>query len=889
VLLLPDAQLSERRHVTREGDLGALYDSLSAELTPLLERELFVPEQKALLSKQGGRCEREGTSLEFDPWSPEEHRCPKCGAVFTGELHHRAWIMPYQLWLAERAVHAALFFALRGEQRHGELAERILAAYADRYLSYSNVDNVLGPTRLFFSTYLESIWLLQICVATDLLRAAGRQTLHDRVVAQIVEPSRAIIGGFDEGMSNRQVWNNAALLAAAVLLGDDRAFDDRFRGRASSLRGHLTDALFSDGTWYEGENYHQFALRGLWYGVTIAESRGDALDDKLRGRFDRAFDVLYLTALPDFTMPSRKDSQYATSLRQWRIAEMAELGFARTRSSLLAGSLARTYEPGHERVDTGRARSAADVERNVASGALTRADLGWRALLRAVPALPPTVPRQPQSALLEQQGLAVFRRSPDVYATLDYGSYGGGHGHPDRLNLTLAIGEDRILDDLGTGSYVDPSLHWYRSTLAHNAPLVNGRSQPEADGLLKAHDERGALGWTLAVVDWPELRVRVERAVVVAPDYLIDEVRWTSDRDVRFELPWHFDGQTSLPLRPTQLDGADGLEDGFAFAKEVRHAPVRRGDMAEIRDGPVLARLVSDSDAEIFGVTAPGQPASRDQRFHLLRANGKTGRFRALVSWSDVRSAAFTENGVEVHLGDGSRHAHKRDDQGWHVELFAEGARSSVDLSGFREPGRASMPAPATARPISLRRDEEIQFAMGADNYRRSETDWKEAGAPAATVGIRVGQSALELTVDVRAADQRFSAADAVNPYDNEPADTMSAGVQVYLEIRENKGAWMIIPEHNGNVRVRPIQDWNGVSHRPRAQFTPTARGYSLQIIFSDWRATEFALDVIVNDAVAGRERRRGQLVLSGAAGEFVYLRGDRHDESRLLNFRVDP
>jgi hypothetical protein len=42
---------------------------------------------------------------------------------------------------------------------------------------------------------------------------------------------------------------------------------------------------------------------------------------------------------------------------------------------------------------------------------------------------------------------------------------------------------------------------------------------------------------------------------------------------------------------------------------------------------------------------------------------------------------------------------------------------------------------------------------------------------------------------------------------------------------------------------------------------------------------------VIVNDAGPGRARRRGQLVMSGAGGEFAYLRGDRHDPSRLIPF----
>src|SRR5207302_551583 len=91
-------------------------------------------------------------------------------------------------------------------------------------------------------------------------------------------------------------------------------------------------------------------------------------------RFHRAFVAPFLTALPDFTMPSRKDSQYAVSLRQWRIAELTELGFARGRDPLLASALARCYQKNRQRGDTGRARSTADVERNGPATHLTRAD-----------------------------------------------------------------------------------------------------------------------------------------------------------------------------------------------------------------------------------------------------------------------------------------------------------------------------------------------------------------------------------------------------------------------------------------------------------------------------------------------------------------------------------
>jgi hypothetical protein len=37
-----------------------------------------------------------------------------------------------------------------------------------------------------------------------------------------------------------------------------------------------------------------------------------------------------------------------------------------------------------------------------------------------------------------------------------------------------------------------------------------------------------------------------------------------------------------------------------------------------------------------------------------------------------------------------------------------------------------------------------------------------------------------------------------------------------------------------------------------------------------------------------GRERRRGQLVLGGADGEWVYLRGDRPDPARMLSILID-
>ena len=213
--------------VARRAALGAPGASLASLAASLLEdlraaagRALFIPDRKAMLSRDGGRCPEHGVPLEFDPFAPRDHRCPVDGAILRGERHDRWWLMWYQLWLAERVVHAAVLAALGIGVGLAPLAAMVLEGYIDQYLQYPNRDNVLGPSRPFFSTYLESIWLLQVSIGIDLLETAGGPAeLGSRVRERIIEPSTALIASYDEGGSNRQVWNDAALIAGGTLLG----------------------------------------------------------------------------------------------------------------------------------------------------------------------------------------------------------------------------------------------------------------------------------------------------------------------------------------------------------------------------------------------------------------------------------------------------------------------------------------------------------------------------------------------------------------------------------------------------------------------------------------------------------------------------------------------
>ncbi len=74
----------------------------------------------------------------------------------------------------------------------------------------------------------------------------------------------------------------------------------------------------------------------------------------------------------------------------------------------------------------------------------------------------------------------------DVYAVFDAGPFGpgsGGHSHSDTLSLVVSSGDDEVLIDSGTYSYMDPE--WrdaFRGSSAHNTIRIDGCDQGTTSG-----------------------------------------------------------------------------------------------------------------------------------------------------------------------------------------------------------------------------------------------------------------------------------------------------------------------------------------------------------------------------------------------------------------------
>lgn len=892
-------------------DLRELAARLGHRVTLVRQRNPAIPRLKGMLTADGGVCPVDGAPLQFDPWSPAVHRCSRCGAEARGERHDQRWAWHQHLWLAERIAEAATFGVLTGDADATAWAVGKLEEYGERYFEAPNRDNVLGPSHLFSSTYLESIWLTHYLTAAYLLREAELlQEPAIDAVSRVTEEAANLIGEFDEKLSNRQTWHNAALTAAAVWFGDEE-----LAGRAivapAGLLGHLVDGFGPDGMWYEGENYHLFALRGLLVGARWARLAGAELFAEAAGsdRLIAALRAPILTALPDGTFPARKDSRFGVSLAQPMYLELWEAGLALMPEDQVAavadisGWLAQRY------ADPAPPPQVFDSYLHEAGEAVpatrSRAHLSSWMLLTMVPELPLSDPaNRTLSVLLPEQGLAVLRGA-DHYASLECGQYGGGHGHPDRLHLSLYAKGVHWLADPGTGTYVARDLFWYRSTLAHNAPRLDGRSQGLDDARCEAFDQGERWGWMRGSVG------KLVRTVVVGADHLLDVVEYNGEEARLLELPWHPHSRlgtlTEGKWEPAMLDAelVDGAERFLPAAAEsaIRFRAVP--DEGPAQDG---LELIFATGGDLIRAIGPGRPGSGERKTFLLRRQeGRYVRLVSLIRWGGSPVITLKADGsdivVETETG---RIVHRATPEGWEVEEGGKrhslkGMRRTLlrrleltptgPMSGFIPP---TATAPHIVRPAldgtlhGFSLDHQLDLDH-EDQYRRSEMPYAGLEEFSARGYLGWDDGHLFLGVEVLCTDPVFPSATAIPlRLDNEPDLIHADGIQVYLKrgMAPAEG-WLVVPDPDSDaVRISAVSDGASDPAGVEGKWARTEEGYTISLALPqrDWPPvpTEaVGFDLLVNRMEPDRRRRSGQLVWTGGAG-WVYLRGDRQSPERF-------
>ncbi len=589
---------------------------LRAEVSEFMAHPVAVP------AEPGGYyhdyfCPEHGVQLHFDPAAPHTHRCPVDDKRWQGERFDAAWRWFVNHRLAEGAIRLALLWRLEGDPAHLAAVVHTLDGYASHYAAYQGVPRtVANPGVATYTTLDESVWVLPLAWAFDLVRHELPAQARVQIAEALFAPVAAhLVRHHFQGIHNFACWHNAAIGTIGVLL--DRADLLHFAVAGDfGFDTQLRQGVFADGFWFEGSlSYHFYTVYAL---LTLAKATRHVPGYDLRQRPELRAMLLapIQSAYPDWSLPAPNDCWYFISLLADcchgvpQAPAFYEIATAWYDEPYFGQVLQRAYQQGP--------RDSLD------------------ALLFGRAELPATALSALTSAHLPASGYAILRATPEAcqdqenqqrYLLLKYGPHGGGHGHPDKLNLILYAHGQRLSPDLGTPGYgLDLFESWYRQTVSHNTITLDGRSQPAATGQAHAFRGDGAYQIADASVTWadtdagPYQDVTLRRVVLARPDYFLDLVWVDAPQPHRVDWIYHNRGTlgTALPLTPDDTRQLAG--EGYAHIAQAQGARTDDAFRATWQSGEVGLSLFGAGMAGMAVLTGlvPGNPPG-DQLATLIQ------------------------------------------------------------------------------------------------------------------------------------------------------------------------------------------------------------------------------------------------------------------------------
>ncbi|MBM4436797.1 MAG: heparinase II/III family protein [Actinobacteria bacterium] len=602
-------------------------------------------------------CPEHAAELLFNEDAPHAHACPVDGKVWSGPPFDDAWGWTANRRMAQWVYRLALLWRLRGRRAHLDKARQYLTAYAARYPGLTSPRvGAQSVGKVTYHALDESVWAIPITWAChwlwDDLDAATQAVLR----RDLLEPAaRHIASQRIFRIHNYENWLNAAVATLGEALGDD-AMVRRVAVEPFGFQDQAERGVMADGHWYElAPSYHFFTLGAV---LALAQAfEGSALDQRASPAFRAMFAAALRIAYPDYFIPATNDCWYHCNLLQ-------EVGHG-IPSGPAFYEVAAGWFPSPE-----------------FNGVLT---LAYRARPRdAVEALlygPNSIPVTEPPALPETNeaasGYAVVR--PELpagepgYVMLKYGPHGGGHGHADKLSLSVYGGGTRWSGDLGTPGYGIPiNDSWYRHTLSHTTVLLDGEAQPPATGELLRHRpvEGNAFGIIDAQVAWeqgPYAAAYARRVVLARRGYFLVLTSLEAPVERRMHTVFHHAGHVSAPpaarpLTPHLPESVSygHLRDPQGFALD---AGAIFGIAAPCSTGvhPLTLGIAPVAQGALVLATSPGNPAS-DLRVALIIDTVATQSWTAVafvyaqdarIQWR-VEAAAGRPTGVTIQASGGT-------------------------------------------------------------------------------------------------------------------------------------------------------------------------------------------------------------------------------------------
>lgn len=192
---------------------------------------------------------------------------------------------------------------------------------------------------------------------------------------------------------------------------------------------------------------------------------------------------------------------------------------------------------------------------------------------------------------------------------LKFGGEGIGHGHPDKLSITLHDGKRELISDFGTSGYGTPDyLQWYKRTLSHNTVTVDGRDQQKSTGRLLRFEPSPEGGQAEMQCQTAYPGVDMRRSIRLNGEEMTDLFTCTSDSVHTYEYVLLFNEKPMIDGTPvaTRLAGSDAHErirDTYAY-------PYKPGMSLRTSDLNVALEAQEGEVVEVVLGTASGIPAN---------------------------------------------------------------------------------------------------------------------------------------------------------------------------------------------------------------------------------------------------------------------------------------
>lgn len=445
-----DSDLQNIRAAARSDWGGKIVDKLKSDVEDRLAFGFEIP-TKQTIRGQNYLCPVHKKMLDFRLDSPTKHYCADCDKFYENPYLDLCWANHYQHNAQNFLLNCGFLYAATGDKKYAKYAGELLLKYADLYPGYKNYTEEEVKKKYFlgkmFEQWLEdAMWFADVCPVYELIRETLTESEREKIEKNLFQEAANMIVK-RKGSHNWQSWNNAMRSSLAITLKNDEMLDYAINGPVG-YKAEFEKMVNDDGWFKEASpGYHFFPLKALMLTANAARAGGiDLYTPKTKRMFT---DVVKMT-YPDMTFPAHNDGGYMMDLSGQ--AFIYEMAYSKFKDEFLLEILSKIYSKS---------------ERN-----------SPLALLNNVDIKPDSSPLLQKSFLFKDTGVAVLKVGENTLV-FQYGYSEGGHGHPDRLSVTLHDGEREILTDCGTYSYAQPAyLGWQRRGLSHNLVLVYGVDMP---------------------------------------------------------------------------------------------------------------------------------------------------------------------------------------------------------------------------------------------------------------------------------------------------------------------------------------------------------------------------------------------------------------------------